>query len=154
MVTSLCSCGSANNCRFPQPTSGLEARAALLVIETLRKIADEGRTIISTIHQPSYAVFRLFVRKKKRGTSTSTFNLRISLSPSSLIFQDDLLLLKKGGQAVFFGELGPDCSNLVSYLTFMQNCKERFSTLKLTKALPDESITKTSLRPTREPDAP
>lgn len=44
-----------------QPTSGLEARAALLVVETLRRIADEGRTIVATIHQPSYAVFRLFV---------------------------------------------------------------------------------------------
>ena len=45
----------------PQPTSGLDARAALIVVKALRKIADEGRTVIATIHQPSLAVFELFV---------------------------------------------------------------------------------------------
>ena len=37
--------------------------------------------------------------------------------PSSAIFDmfDDLLLLKKGGEVVFHGELGVCSSNLVSY---------------------------------------
>ena len=71
-----------------EPTSGLDARAALIVCRALRAIADTGRTVIATIHQPSLAVFELF---------------------------DDLLLMKKGGHTVFFGELGENCSNLVDY---------------------------------------
>ena len=45
-----------------QPTSGLDARAALLVVKALRKIANQGRTVIATIHQPSSSVFGMFVR--------------------------------------------------------------------------------------------
>jgi len=71
-----------------EPTSGLDSRAALIVCRALRTIASTGRTVIATIHQPSSAVFELF---------------------------DDLLLLKKGGQTVFFGELGESSSKLVTY---------------------------------------
>jgi len=71
-----------------EPTSGLDARAALIVCRALRTIANTGRTVIATIHQPSSAVFELF---------------------------DDLLLLKKGGYTVFFGELGEHSCKLVSY---------------------------------------
>jgi hypothetical protein len=69
-------------------SSGLDARAALLVVNALRKMADQGRTIVATIHQPSSTVFDTF---------------------------DDLLLLKKGGEVVFHGELGGGSSNLISY---------------------------------------
>ena len=44
-----------------EPTSGLDARAALLVMKGLRKMCDTGRTIVATIHQPSSAVFDMFV---------------------------------------------------------------------------------------------
>ncbi|KAL9185143.1 LOW QUALITY PROTEIN: hypothetical protein ACHAXT_002920 [Thalassiosira profunda] len=71
-----------------EPTSGLDARAALLVMTALKKMCDTGRTIVATIHQPSSAVFDMF---------------------------DDLLLLKKGGEVVFFGDLGSCSCNLVSY---------------------------------------
>jgi ABC-type multidrug transport system ATPase subunit len=71
-----------------EPTSGLDARAALLVMNALKKICNTGRTVVATIHQPSSAVFDIF---------------------------DDLLLLKKGGETVFFGDLGDCSSNLVSY---------------------------------------
>ena len=67
---------------------GLDARAALLVMKSLRKVADTGRTIVATIHQPSSQVFDMF---------------------------DDLLLLKKGGEVVFYGETGVCSSNLISY---------------------------------------
>lgn len=46
---------------FSQPTSGLDARSAKLVIKTLRKIADGNRTVCATIHQPSSVVFGMFV---------------------------------------------------------------------------------------------
>lgn len=71
-----------------EPTSGLDARAAAIVIRSLRRIADTGRTVIATIHQPSLSVFQMF---------------------------DELLLLKKGGEVVFNGELGENCSNMIDY---------------------------------------
>ena len=69
-------------------TQGLDARAALLVMNALRKIACTGRTVVATIHQPSSTVFDMF---------------------------DDLLLLKKGGEVVFYGQLGHCSCNLIEY---------------------------------------
>uniref|UniRef100_H3GK62 ABC transporter domain-containing protein n=1 Tax=Phytophthora ramorum TaxID=164328 RepID=H3GK62_PHYRM len=71
-----------------EPTSGLDARSAKLIMNGVRKIADSGRTIVCTIHQPSTEVFNLF---------------------------DSLLLLRRGGRMVFFGELGKDSQNLIDY---------------------------------------
>ena len=45
-----------------EPTSGLDSYMAQNVIETLRDLASEGRTILSTIHQPSSEVFAMFDR--------------------------------------------------------------------------------------------
>ncbi|KAA8528070.1 hypothetical protein F0562_035061 [Nyssa sinensis] len=59
-----------------EPTSGLDSASAFFVIQTLRNVARDGRTIISSIHQPSSEVFALF---------------------------DDLYLLS-GGETVYFGE--------------------------------------------------
>ncbi|KAE9170400.1 hypothetical protein PF002_g30102 [Phytophthora fragariae] len=61
-----------------EPTSGLDARSAKLIMDGVRKVADTGRTILCTIHQPSAEVFGVF---------------------------DSLLLLKRGGETVFAGEL-------------------------------------------------
>ena len=59
-----------------EPTSGLDSASAFFVVQTLRNVARDGRTIISSIHQPSSEVFALF---------------------------DDLYLLS-GGETVYFGE--------------------------------------------------
>ncbi|KAF1323753.1 Abc transporter g family member 31, partial [Globisporangium splendens] len=71
-----------------EPTSGLDARAAKLIMRGVRKIADTGRTVVCTIHQPSTDVFHLF---------------------------DALLLLQRGGRTVFFGELGNESAKLIAY---------------------------------------
>jgi ABC transport system ATP-binding/permease protein len=42
-----------------EPTSGLSSEDALTVMQGLRELAREGRTILLTIHQPSREVFRL-----------------------------------------------------------------------------------------------
>jgi len=49
-----------------EPTTGLDARSALLVVKLLRKITDQGRTICATIHQPSSAVFDMFVSTRRK----------------------------------------------------------------------------------------
>ncbi|XP_010269761.1 PREDICTED: ABC transporter G family member 15-like [Nelumbo nucifera] len=59
-----------------EPTTGLDSAAAFFVMQTLRNIACDGKTVISSIHQPSSEVFELF---------------------------DDLFLLS-GGEAIYFGE--------------------------------------------------
>ncbi|GLE01512.1 hypothetical protein PINS_up010342 [Pythium insidiosum] len=71
-----------------EPTSGLDARSAKMIMDGVRKVADTGRTIVCTIHQPSAEVFQVF---------------------------DSLLLLKRGGETVFFGELGENASQLIQY---------------------------------------
>ncbi|CAM9929728.1 unnamed protein product, partial [Phaeothamnion confervicola] len=73
-----------------EPTSGLDARAAQVVMNAIRRVAATGRTVIATIHQPSTFLFEMF---------------------------DALLLLKKGGETVYFGELGAQSVRLVEYLT-------------------------------------
>ena len=45
-----------------EPTTGLDSEMALRLVEMLRGLANEGRTIIATIHQPSEPCFQLFDR--------------------------------------------------------------------------------------------
>ncbi|GMF40399.1 unnamed protein product [Phytophthora lilii] len=71
-----------------EPTSGLDARSAKVIMDGVRKVADTGRTVVCTIHQPSSDVFYMF---------------------------DHLLLLKRGGETVFVGKLGEKCHKLVEY---------------------------------------
>ncbi|KAH9549331.1 hypothetical protein CY35_10G012600 [Sphagnum magellanicum] len=43
-----------------EPTTGLDSAAAFFVVTTLRNLARDGRTVISSFHQPSSEVFELF----------------------------------------------------------------------------------------------
>lgn len=45
-----------------EPTSGLDSFMALSIVESMRKLATQGKTIICTIHQPSSEVFDKFDR--------------------------------------------------------------------------------------------
>jgi ABC-type multidrug transport system ATPase subunit len=60
-----------------EPTSGLDSYQALQVVETLRELANMGKTIVAVIHQPNQHSFAMF---------------------------DDLLLLSEGKQ-MYFGEV-------------------------------------------------
>mmetsp|Transcript_24221 Transcript_24221/g.24835 ORF Transcript_24221/g.24835 Transcript_24221/m.24835 type:complete len:1388 (-) Transcript_24221:477-4640(-) len=72
-----------------EPTTGLDSRAAQVVIRCIRRVAASGRSIVCTIHQPSTYIFNSF---------------------------DSLLLLRRGGQTVYNGALGDNnCEHLVQY---------------------------------------
>jgi ABC-type multidrug transport system ATPase subunit len=43
-----------------EPTSGLDSFQAQQVVETLRNLADSGKTVIAVIHQPSQQCFAMF----------------------------------------------------------------------------------------------
>ncbi|CAF0910847.1 unnamed protein product [Rotaria sordida] len=43
-----------------EPTSGLDSSMAFILIQAMRKLADQGKTIICTIHQPSSEIFFLY----------------------------------------------------------------------------------------------
>ncbi|GKV41322.1 hypothetical protein SLEP1_g48871 [Rubroshorea leprosula] len=43
-----------------EPTTGLDARAAAIVMRAVKNVVDTGRTIVCTIHQPSIDTFEAF----------------------------------------------------------------------------------------------
>ncbi|GJP31886.1 hypothetical protein CLOM_g15887, partial [Closterium sp. NIES-68] len=71
-----------------EPTSGLDSRAADIVVRGIRNIAGTGRSTICTIHQPSRRLFFAF---------------------------DWLYLMKRGGEVVYFGPIGHNGCDLLSY---------------------------------------
>ncbi|KIJ13672.1 hypothetical protein PAXINDRAFT_170181 [Paxillus involutus ATCC 200175] len=71
-----------------EPTSGLDSQSAWAIVTVLRELADNGQAILCTIHQPSAESIQVF---------------------------DRLLLLRKGGQTVYFGDIGEGCSTLLEY---------------------------------------
>ncbi|KAJ6007540.1 hypothetical protein N7540_011516 [Penicillium herquei] len=71
-----------------EPTSGLDSQSAFNIIRFLKKLATAGQAILCTIHQPNSALFEHF---------------------------DRLLLLQRGGECVYFGEIGDDSEVLREY---------------------------------------
>jgi ATP-binding cassette subfamily G (WHITE) protein 2 (SNQ2) len=75
-----------------EPTSGLDSQSAWAIVSFLRELADHGQAILCTIHQPSAELFQEF---------------------------DRLLLLRKGGQTVYFGDIGKNSTTMINY--FQEN---------------------------------
>lgn len=71
-----------------EPTSGLDGQSAFTICRLLRKLADNGQTILCTIHQPSALLFETF---------------------------DRLLLLERGGKTVYSGPIGRDGQHVIDY---------------------------------------
>ncbi|KAF8638204.1 hypothetical protein AX16_010550 [Volvariella volvacea WC 439] len=71
-----------------EPTSGLDSQSAWAIVSFLRSLANSGQAILCTIHQPSAELFQVF---------------------------DRLLLLRKGGQTVYFGDIGHNAQSLIDY---------------------------------------
>ncbi|CAI4337228.1 ASN_collapsed_G0009230.mRNA.1.CDS.1 [Saccharomyces cerevisiae] len=71
-----------------EPTSGLDSQSSWAIIQLLRKLSKAGQSILCTIHQPSATLFEEF---------------------------DRLLLLRKGGQTVYFGDIGKNSATILNY---------------------------------------
>ncbi|KAL5519561.1 SNQ2_2 [Sanghuangporus vaninii] len=71
-----------------EPTSGLDSQSAYNLVRFLRKLAEGGQAILCTIHQPSSLLFEGF---------------------------DRLLLLERGGETVYFGDIGHDSCVIREY---------------------------------------
>ncbi|EXJ79220.1 ATPase [Capronia epimyces CBS 606.96] len=71
-----------------EPTSGLDSQSSWSIVSFLRKLADNGQAVLSTIHQPSATLFEQF---------------------------DRLLFLAQGGRTVYFGDIGDDSRLLLDY---------------------------------------
>ncbi|KAG9310127.1 ABC-2 type transporter-domain-containing protein [Chiua virens] len=71
-----------------EPTSGLDSQSAWAIISFLRDLADSGQAILCTCVLPSAELFQVF---------------------------DRLLLLRKGGETVYFGDVGPRATTLIQY---------------------------------------
>lgn len=71
-----------------EPTSGLDSETAWSICKLIRKLADNGQAILCTIHQPSAILMQEF---------------------------DRLLFLQKGGQMVYFGDLGQNSQTMIDY---------------------------------------
>ncbi|KAL4742934.1 ABC-2 type transporter-domain-containing protein [Aspergillus similis] len=71
-----------------EPTSGLDSQSSWSICSFLRKLADRGQAVLSTIHQPSALLFQQF---------------------------DRLLFLAKGGRTVYFGNIGEDSRIMLDY---------------------------------------
>ncbi|RCK55601.1 ABC transporter CDR4 [Candida viswanathii] len=80
-----------------EPTSGLDSQTAWSICKLIRKLADNGQAILCTIHQPSAILLAEF---------------------------DRLLFLQRGGQTVYFGDLGKNFSTLINYFEKYANPAE------------------------------
>ncbi|KAJ7170618.1 ABC-2 type transporter-domain-containing protein [Mycena crocata] len=73
---------------FDEPTSGLDSQTAWSICQLMRKLANHGQAILSTIHQPSAILMQSF---------------------------DRLLFLARGGRTVYFGDIGENSKVLTAY---------------------------------------
>ncbi|KAF7349234.1 hypothetical protein MSAN_01712800 [Mycena sanguinolenta] len=74
---------------FDEPTSGLDSQTAWSICQLMRKLANHGQAILSTIHQRA----------------------------SAILMQefDRLLFLAPGGKTVYFGDIGENSKVLINY---------------------------------------
>jgi ABC-type phosphate/phosphonate transport system ATPase subunit len=101
-----------------EPTSSLDARAAAIVMRTVRNTVDTGRTVVCTIHQPSIDIFDSFDEVVLTLMSSDWFwilFLEQYLNKSQFAHSLQLVLLKRGGEEIYVGPLGHHASEVIKY---------------------------------------
>ncbi|KAF3522607.1 hypothetical protein F2Q69_00048184 [Brassica cretica] len=103
-----------------EPTTGLDARAAAIVMRAVKNVSETGRTVVCTIHQPSIDIFETF---------------------------DELILMKNGGQLVYYGPLGKHSSKVIDYFEripgvpkIQKNCNPATWMLDITSKYTEEQL--------------
>ncbi|KAL2425309.1 putative ABC transporter ATP-binding protein/permease [Exophiala dermatitidis] len=120
-----------------EPTSGLDAFTAFSIIEVLQGLADEGRTIIFSIHQPRSDMFKQF---------------------------GGVLLLAKGGEVIYTGpvsemlpyfeKMGFKCSSSANPADFALDLVSVETPKSLQGLHADKDLANTATTVTATPDAP
>ena len=123
-----------------EPTSGLDSQSAWAIMAFLRSLADNGQSILFTwvpnyptmldfsflysIHQVTLISISIYYALTVANTGPSLLQ---SFSRWGLVFAcsadlnsylqgfDRLLLLRKGGQTVYFGDIGEGAQSIISY---------------------------------------
>jgi len=90
-----------------EPTSGLDSYQAAQVVHFLRKLADNGKTVVTVIHQPSQEIF-------------SMFDDLILISEGRLMYYGEIKKVK-----THFGDIGYKCENEIGTAEHILNCISR-----------------------------
>jgi ABC-type multidrug transport system ATPase subunit len=85
----------------------LDARAAAIVMRAVKNVAETGRTVVCTIHQPSIEIFEAF---------------------------NELMLMKRGGELIYAGPLGHHSCNIIQYFQVINNLNLFLSLCSLYKS--------------------
>uniref|UniRef100_A0AAQ6AI68 Broad substrate specificity ATP-binding cassette transporter ABCG2 n=1 Tax=Amphiprion ocellaris TaxID=80972 RepID=A0AAQ6AI68_AMPOC len=93
-----------------EPTTGLDASTACTVLLLLKRMAEKGKTIILSIHQPRYSIYRLF----------DSLTLMVS---GKMVYHGPAQ-----SALVHFNKIVNKCRRLFSYWKTVQNIKEHLLT--------------------------
>ena len=97
-----------------ESTSGLDSNTAWSICTLLRTLADNGQSILCTIHQPSKTLFQMF----------------------------DRVLLLQNGRTAYFGNVGPNSETLTGYFERhgARTCKQAENPADWLIDITDESV--------------
>lgn len=141
-----------------EPTSGLDATAAYRLVSTLGSLAQKGKTIITSVHQPSSRVFQMFnsvlVLSEGRclyfgrGNEAMNYFESVGFSPSFPMNPADFLLDLANGVCQFDGVSEKERPNvkqtLVSTYNNLLAPKVKAACLETTNTVPKEIMNKGS----------
>lgn len=104
-----------------EPTSGLDSFMAMSIVDSMKSLAQSGKTIICTIHQPSSEIFEKF---DKLGNLYTNLAIYFQIIIGFCYFINFLVLMAEGRLAYigsldrageFFSTQGYNCKNAFNF---------------------------------------